>query len=247
MDFLSFLQEYYIYVIIGIFVIFIFALIIKANFSYDSYVKQYKKMKNVFTSFHGSSLDMANFLNAKRFLNMLNIEVFEKTPDKSNGSYAPFSKTLSLSSEIAFDNSIAGIAITVHEFGHALQHFENSKKLVNNFSLMRFVKVLGAINYPVFFIAIAFFITNLIIPLIICLLFIGFSFLIAVVLKYLTLNLEKDASERAVNLLKKFELISEQEILLVKKFLKSAQKTYTGDFIRAVFAWTGLTRKTKFF
>ncbi|MDD3232050.1 MAG: zinc metallopeptidase [Clostridia bacterium] len=247
MDFILFLQEYYLYIIIGVLIISSLGVIIAANLSYDAFVRQFEKMKDVPTSFFGTAMDMAKFLNSNKFFSMLKIETFEKAPNKPNGSYMPYSKILKLSDKIAFNNSIASIAITAHELGHAAQQFENSKKLSQNLSLMCFVKILGTINYPVFFAAIFFFIAQYNMLTIICLTFIGFSFLTALILKYVTINLEKDASNRAVNLLKDYDLISEQEIIQVKKFLKAARKTYTGDFFRALFAWTGLTRKTRFF
>lgn len=247
MDLLAFLQGNYVYIIIALVVIFVLIAVIIANYSYDSFVFQFEKMKKMNASYNGSAFELAIFLNKKIFGGMLDIKINDDKNDLSNGSYSTGGAILTLSSEIAESKSIAGIAIVAHELGHAKQHFENSKRLINNFALSRFVKILGFLNYPVFFLAIYFVIVGNFEFSLICLSFIIISFVLAIILKYVTIKLEKDASDRAVELLKQFAIISDNEILLVKKLLKSARKTYIGDFFRALFAWTGLTRRTKFF
>ncbi|MDD3397583.1 MAG: zinc metallopeptidase [Clostridia bacterium] len=247
MDLFEFLQEYYIYIIIAFVVVFVLIAVIIANYSYDSFVYQFEKMKKVSASYNGSAYDLAVFFNNIIFSGMLDIKINNDKDDLSHGSYITGGAILNLSSEIAESKSIAGIAIVAHELGHAKQHFENSKRLINNFALSRFVKFLGFLNYPIFFLAIYLAVVGLLEYSLICLGFIIISFILAIILKFVTIKLEKDASDRAVDLLKQFRIIPDNEILLVKKFLKSARKTYIGDFFRALFAWTGLTRNTKFF
>jgi len=246
MDLFLIIEEYYLFIIIGAILIFMLLTITLANYSYDSFVFQYEKMKKVITKYDGTALTLVNFLNVQEFRGMLNVNII-KEQNSANCSYSTNNCTLNLTEEVANNNNIASIAIVAHEMGHALQHFKNSKQLLKNYLMSRTVKVLGILNYPLIILVIAFAVFNYFTYSLIAMGLILISFLLALILKYITIKLEKDASELAIKLLKQYKILPENQLLLVKKFLKFAQKTYIGDFFRALFAWTGLTRKTKFF
>jgi Zn-dependent membrane protease YugP len=63
----------------------------------------------------------------------------------------------------------------------------------------------------------------------------------------LTIPVERDASKRGIDILKKMEVLDDDEMLMAKDLLKTALLTYIGDFLRAILWWTFLTRKTKLF
>lgn len=246
MDLLSIIQEYFLFIIIGAIVLFVLLAITLANYSYDSFMFQFEKMKKTTTEYNGTALTLANFLNLQEFGGLLNVNIIEEQ-NSANCSYSTKNRALNLTEEVANNNSIASLAITAHEMGHALQHFKNSKQLIKNYRMSRVLKVLGILNYPLMILAISFAVFNYLTYSLIAVGLIFISFIVALILKYITIKLEKDASEFAIRLLKKYKVLPENQILLVKKFLKSARKTYVGDFFRALFAWTGLTRRTKFF
>ena len=152
-----------------------------------------------------------------------------------------------MSNEIAYSNNIGAFAIVAHEFGHATQHFKNPNIIVKNYKLSQFVKILGYLIYPLFFVSLYFLFAEKIIFSLFGFGLILIAFFVALILKYSTIKLEKDASVIALQILKETDILSPKEILLAKKFLTLAKRTYTADFFRALFSWTGLTRKTKIF
>ena len=245
--FLQFLSEYYLLIILGIIIIFVLAGIIIANYSYENFSDEFEKAKQTISGFNGSAVDLANFISYKKFNREISVNVFEKQPNTSNGSYVPAKKMVNISNELANSNSIASIAITSHEFGHACQHYENPKLLEKNYKLSKAVHILGLLNWPLFIIAVIMLFTDYFQFTLICLGMIILVFIFALTLKYLTIKIEKDASKRAIKLLQELELFSNKEINQVKKLLKSAKSTYIGDFFRALFSWTGMTHKTKIF
>lgn len=242
-----FISENIIVILVGLFVIFVLLGITLANYAFDSYIAGYEKMKNIGTTYDGNALSLGNFISAKNFNNMVKTEVQSDDEIKSNGAYSPSQFKVSLTSDIAFGNNIASLAIVAHEFGHAVQHFKNTKILVKNYNLSKFVKFLGLLIYPLFFISIYFLLTEQIVFAILGFGLILVSFVIALILKFQTIKLEKDASNIALKLLNDLQILSPNELFLARKFLNLAKKTYTADFFRAIFAWTGLTRKTKIF
>lgn len=246
-EFITFLSENLIYILVALFAIFVLLGITLANYAFDSYVNGFEKMKKVGTTFGGNALDLANIISAKNFKGIVKTEVRANEEIKSNGSYSPSQFKVVLSNEIAYESNVGALAIVAHEFGHATQHFKNSKILVNNYKLSQFVKNLGLLIYPIFFLAIYFLFTEKITYSLICLGLILIAFFVALILKYTTIKLEKDASNIALKILTDLDILSPKEILLAKKFLNLAKRTYSAEFFRALFAWTGLTRKTKIF
>ena len=73
----------------------------------------------------------------------------------------------------------------------------------------------------------------------------GGIFLLALFNKLFTISIEKDASKKAVIMLKDF--LTEEELKKSKKFLKDARVTYWADFLRVILGWTALSRKTNLF
>ena len=72
-------------------------------------------------------------------------------------------------------------------------------------------------------------------------------FLFALIVKLSLIPLEKDASKRGLDLLKRTETFDDEEMAMAKDLLKAALLTYVGDFLRSILWWTFLTRKSKLF
>ena len=246
-DFLTFLSDYGLYILIAAIVVFVIAGVFVANFSYDNFLVVFEKAQKTISSFSGSALDLAAFLSERKFNQQIRIKVFEKNELVSNGSYAPAEKCVYISKDLAFSNSIASISIIMHEFGHVCQHAQTPKVLQRNFMLTKVVKVLGLLNYPFFITGLVMLFLGLFQVSLVCFVLIVLDFVVALILKFLTIKIEKDASKRAIQLLKSINVLNNNEIAEVKKVLKAAKSTYIGDFFRALFSWTGLTRKTKLF
>ena len=246
-EIIGFVTEYWLYLIVGVFVLFVITGICIANFSYDKYLKAFEEMNKVGTSFRGDAYTFAKRFSTFFFASRIKVQVMPEKDMPSYGSYTPATSTVALSSKIATTGSIATLAIVAHEFGHAHQHANNPKILVNNFKLAKTVKFLGVLNILLLVGAIYFFATGTGILSIFCLGFIFLNFIVAIWLKISTLKLEKNASEIAIELLEKTKVFKNKEIAAFKKFLHAAKRTYTGDLFRALFAWTGLVKKTKIF
>ena len=70
-------------------------------------------------------------------------------------------------------------------------------------------------------------------------------FLIALFVKLKTISIEKEASKFALIYLADY--LNDNEVEECGKFLKDARMTYWADFLRTLFFWTFLTKKSKFF
>ena len=164
-------------------------------------------------------------------------------------AYSTRSKTVVISDETCETASVASLTIVAHEFGHALQDLTNSKKLKLNRTLTKTTKILGYFMMPLaligLFIALVF--SDLYVVGIVLLALSAVIFLIALLLKFLTIPLERDASRKGMKILRDLKIMEEDELKMARELLRAALLTYIGDFLRAILWWTFLTRKTKMF
>lgn len=164
-------------------------------------------------------------------------------------AYSTRSKTVVISDETCDTPSVAALTIVAHEFGHAMQDLTNSKKLKLNRTLTKATKILGYFMMPLALVGL--FICLVFADLyFVGMIFIALSaiiFLVALLLKFLTIPLERDASHRGMKILKDLNVMEEDELKMAHELLRAALLTYIGDFLRAILWWTFLTRKTKMF
>ena len=136
-----------------------------------------------------------------------------------------------------------------HEFGHALQDLNNTKKFKLNIILMRLTRHMGYFMFPLalvgLFLLLVF--SDLYVVGIILLALSALIFLIALSLKFFSIPLERDASHRGLKILKDMEVLDEDELKMAHELLRSALLTYVGDFLRAILWWTFLTKRAKMF
>ncbi len=141
--------------------------------------------------------------------------------------YNPATKTVALSEDNFYNNSLAGTAVAAHEVGHAIQHAEAYSFLTLRAKLV-----------PVANIAANFSSLPLIIGLIAQhsgLMLIGIVLLAASVLfQVVTLPVEFDASKRAMNEVVSLGIISNNEERSAKKVLNAAAMTYVAAAAVAV-------------
>ncbi len=141
--------------------------------------------------------------------------------------YNPLNKTLNLSENIYYGNSIAAAGIAAHEVGHALQHHFGYKPLIIRNAIVPFANLGSQLAFPLIFIGLIFHAFALI-----KLAIIFFSF--AVGFTIITLPVEFDASYRAVKILNNYHLLNEKELNGVKKVLTAAALTYVASALTAV-------------
>ena len=115
-----------------------------------------------------------------------------------------------------------------HEIGHAIQDSMNYFPLTLRSNLVPVTNIGSRMAIPLFLIGFLFSLPGLMDIGII-------AFSLAVLFQVVTLPVEFDASKRAVNLLIKENIISDIEIISVKKVLNAAALTYVAAAAVAVF------------
>lgn len=235
-----------IYIIIGIVVLFLIFGLAIATYSGAQLEDTFNNYDKVRSSKNITGGQFALFVTNNLLDGKINVV---RTNGYLTDAYSSKSKAVVLSDSTCDITSVAALTVVSHEFGHALQDLENSKKFNLGKSLGKTVRALGFFMFPFIIVGIFLF---FIIPhspeIGIALLGVGLGiFLLSLLFKLITIPIEKDASKRGLELLKKTQVLNEEELLMAKDLLKAALLTYVGDFLRAILWWTFLTRKTKLF
>jgi len=233
-----------IFIILAIVVLVLLVIVSLASYGGD-------KFFNAFFDYQEQS--SVGFITATEFTQMvvkneLNREVkIVQNAGILNDAYNPAQKIIMLSSTTAFNASSVALGVAAHELGHALQQKEAPKTFENFIRMRAFSVLFSPFILPLIIIGIIYMLT------IDSTIWIGAGismsglaiFLICLFVRLATIPIEKDASKRAIALMKKYTDFDSDELKLVKKLLNLALLTYIGDFFRACFMWTGLVRKTK--
>ncbi|MFX3622803.1 MAG: zinc metallopeptidase [Ectobacillus sp.] len=166
----------------------------------------------------------------------------EETPGYLSDHYDPRTKTVRLSTNNYYGQSVAGTAVAAHEVGHAIQD-------ARDYNFMRFrhalvpVANLGS-NMSWIFIMIGIFagLTNM--------LLLGIVLMAAGVLfQLITLPVEFDASRRAMKQITALGIVDHTEEGRARKVLNAAALTYVAaaavavfELLRLVLIYTGMQR-----
>ncbi len=151
----------------------------------------------------------------------------EPTAGSLTDHYDPGAKVLRLSHPVYQNDSIAAIGVAAHETGHAIQHAQGYGPLGLRSALVPAANIGSSIG-P--WMAVIGLVVS--IPLLVDIGIILFS---AAVLFYLiTLPVEFNASNRAVAILRNNSVLSEEELIGVKKVLTAAALTYVAAALGAV-------------
>ncbi len=152
----------------------------------------------------------------------------EGTPGQLTDHYDPTKRKLFLSQDVANGRSLAGLSIVAHEVGHAVQHATNYGPLKLRMGIVPLVQVGSALG-PILFMA------GLVLQMsglaTIGLLLFGLSAVFALI----TLPVERDASKRALQMLRSNSLIEGgQEEAGVRQVLDAAALTYVAALVQVV-------------
>ncbi len=239
--------EYIIIIAVIVLIVGICFCLAIASFGYDRFYDNLVALSKVTIENSGlTAYDYVQAVNATKFGSKLEIVAVSGMTDDAYGGGKVF-----LSQNTLQSNSVASFAIISHELGHALQDKEGKlKKLIIFRKLIRF---LGFLFVPLLVVGLVLFLIgnfwltegSFWLIGIILMSGAGFSILLALLLKIVTISIEKDASKRALVLLE--SVLNKNELKMAKKLLNSAKLTYWGDFFRAIFGWTRLTKKGKIF
>ena len=164
-------------------------------------------------------------------LTEVNIDI---TGGRLSDHYDPRKRSMSLSSDVFNDTSVASVAIAAHESGHAIQHAKHYMPLIVRDVIAVPVQVLSWMSWPLIIVGIIvtqvgrYTTGNLIFD-------IGALAFGAVVIFYLvTLPVELNASSRAIKELKNEDIIFAEEAAETRKVLSAAAMTYVAALAVAV-------------
>ncbi len=171
----------------------------------------------------------------------------EKARGQLSDHYDPSKNVLRLSDGVANTSSVASLGIVAHEIGHVMQDATNYAPLRLRSGLVPAVRI-GSWLGPLIFFA-GFLLTGVTGSTTIA--WIGlFLFMGTVVFSLITLPVEFNASKRALELLRTYQLADGRELQETKKVLDAAALTYIAALAQAlstmlyyVFLLTGFSRR----
>ncbi|MBC7234174.1 MAG: zinc metallopeptidase [Chloroflexi bacterium] len=152
----------------------------------------------------------------------------EGTPGQLTDHYDPRTKTLRLSRDVAYGRSLAGLSIVAHEVGHAVQDHTNYGPLKLRSGIVPMV-TLSAYLGPILFV------TGLLMQSM-GLAWLGvILFSASAVFAVLTLPVEKNASKRALEMLRTNGLIVRgEEEAAARQVLDAAALTYVAALVQVI-------------
>jgi Zn-dependent membrane protease YugP len=184
----------------------------------------YKKFKKVTINKNINGKAAARKVLDKNGLS--NVEIL-KVSGSLTDHYDPSRKTVSLSTDIYEDNSIASIAVACHECGHAIQDKEGYLMLRIRHALIPLVNISSYAGYLAIMIGVFFSFIKLV--------WLGIIFEVVILLfQLVTLPVEFNASSRALKQIKELGLLSKDELKGARTMLVAAALTYVASVAATV-------------
>ena len=219
------------------FVILAFIITMGAQILVKSRYSKYKKVK---CKEKISGYEVARKILDANGLN--NVDIVEVQGELTD-HYDPSRKVVRLSSDIYHGTSVASVAVSAHECGHAIQDKEGYSFLRFRNKIIPIVNLSSKAGYIAITAGIALSMVNLI--------WIGIAFEITILLfQLVTLPVEFDASNRALKIINNLKIVNEDEHAGAKKMLTSAALTYVAgvvstllEILRLVFMFAGRDKK----
>lgn len=182
----------------------------------------YEKYSKIGSSTNLSGAEVAREILDRNGLNYVKINMVD---GKLSDHYDPRDKTLNLSRDVYYKNSIASVSIAAHEVGHAIQDSVEYVPLKVRAALVPLANLGTQISF--FLIILGFFFSVFFTKLGIAL------FFFAVLFQIVTLPVEFNASNRAKKELAN-GIISEEDLTGTRKVLSAAALTYVASTIVAI-------------
>ena len=182
----------------------------------------YEKYSKIGSSTNLSGAEVAREILDRNGLNYVKINMVD---GKLSDHYDPRDKTLNLSRDVYYKNSIASVSIAAHEVGHAIQDSVEYVPLKVRAALVPLANLGTQISF--FLIILGFFFSVFFTKLGIAL------FFFAVLFQIVTLPVEFNASNRAKKELAN-GIISDEDLTGTRKVLSAAALTYVASTIVAI-------------
>lgn len=164
---------------------------------------------------------MTGFEAARRILdaNGLRHVHIERVAGNLTDHYDPRTNVIRLSDSVYASNSVAAIGVAAHEAGHAVQYAVNYTPIKLRTSILPVCQIGSQISWPL--IIFGFFMNSQMLVNIGLIMFASIA-----VFQFVTLPVELNASNRAMDALAISGSITETELYGVEKVLKAAAMTY---------------------
>ena len=184
----------------------------------------YGKTKKILSSTGKTGYDVARSILDSNGLK--DVKVIENSGVLTD-HYDPRNKTVSLSSDIYKNSSLASVSVAAHECGHAIQDKDGYVFLRFRSLIVPFVNIASKLGYVVIMISLFTSLFKL--------LWIGiFMELFILFFQIITLPVEFNASSRALKQIKDLGIVSNDEKKMCKKMLKAAALTYVASVFAAI-------------
>ncbi len=192
-----------------------------AQFKVQSAYSKYSRTPN----WRGiSGLEAARYLLSASGLGHVNVE---GVPGQLSDHYDPRTKTLRLSPQVANGRTVAALGIVAHEIGHASQEAQGYVPLRLRAGLVPMVTLGSWLGPILFFMGLLMNFMGLA--------WLGLlAFAGAAVFALITLPVEFNASRRAREMLRGYNLVDERELKGVKSVLDAASLTYVAALAQAL-------------
>lgn len=184
----------------------------------------FNKYSKINSSINRTAADIVNDLLQKNEINDVSIKRIE---GELSDHYDPKNKVLNLSQSIYNSRSIAAIGVAAHEAGHAIQDAKGYTPLKIRAKIVPAASI-GS-NWGLPLAIIGFFLQS---QFMIALGFI--MFLGAFIFHLVTLPVEFNASNRALTMLKRNDILNQKELRGAKKVLRAAAFTYVSATLVAL-------------
>lgn len=208
-------EQYYLLLLVSFAITLIAQILVKSRYN------KYKQISNK-SGINGENI-------ARRILDENGMQHVKVIPIKGTltDNYNPSKETVSLSEDIFYGTTIAGIAVAAHECGHAIQHHQNYPFIRLRTGLVPILNVTSRLSYLMIILGYVLGMLNLF--------EIGIMLeSVAVLFHIVTLPVEFDASKRGLKQLKNFGLFDNTELSGCSKMLTAAALTYVGAALSAI-------------
>lgn len=176
---------------------------------------------------------MTGVVFAQYLINTLDLPIqLAKTRGRYDDAYISKSKVICLSEDVLASSSVASVAIIAHEMGHAIQDNCHDAKFNFNHTMRKITAFTNKLVFPLLIAALCFWIfkwpndsawiTILAVD--------GGLLLLHIISNFSFITIERDASKRALALLKEHANLTNSEFRHCQKLLKVAGQTYIAHF-----------------
>lgn len=191
------------------------------------------KVKTTFSKYSGirNSRNLTGAQAAQRVLSHNEIIGVQIQPMAGSltDNFNPKNNTISLSSDVYDENSIAAVGVAAHEAGHAVQYGKDYLPLKIRKVLVPAANFGTWVSFPLIFLG---FILPVQYDFVI---YLGIAmFSLAVLFQVITLPVELDASRRAIRALEETNTLYDDELIGAKKVLNAAALTYLAAAFSAI-------------